>query len=281
MTTQLQLVVLNQSAIPRLGHIRHALFDFDGTLSTLRQGWEETMAPVMLEAICGRPPYPPQVVQEVQEYIDRSTGILTIHQMAWLAETVRRYGLAERVLTPAEYKAIYLRRLMVFVQERIGFVASGQETPADRMIAGSQAFVQGLVERGVQLYLASGTDHPDVVREATVLGMADYFTGGIYGALDATEVNDKGRIIARLLDQHGLAGEQLLVVGDGPVEIREGQRHGAITLGIASDEKNRSGWNERKVQRLSQAGCDFLAPDFSQSDRLLDFLAIHPGGQAP
>lgn len=281
MNIQLNIFTLNPSAADRLGHIRHALFDFDGTLSTLRQGWEDTMAPVMLEAICGSPPFPPDLVQEVHDYVDRSTGILTIHQMEWLAETVQRYGLVRQVLTPAEYKASYLKRLMVFVQQRIANVTSGQETPAQRMVAGSQAFIQGLSQAGVQLYLASGTDHPDVVHEASVLGMVEYFTGGIYGALDATEVNDKGRIIARLLDEHNLAGEQLLVVGDGPVEIREGQRHGAITLGIASDELHRSGWNERKVKRLTQAGCDFLAPDFSQTQALLDFLAIHPGRQAP
>jgi hypothetical protein len=35
------------------GRIKHAVFDHDGTISTLRQGWEEIMAPVMIKAILG------------------------------------------------------------------------------------------------------------------------------------------------------------------------------------------------------------------------------------
>lgn len=34
------LRVLNPEVTARLGHIRHAPFDFDGTLSVLREGWE-------------------------------------------------------------------------------------------------------------------------------------------------------------------------------------------------------------------------------------------------
>lgn len=33
--------------------IKAAVFDFDGTISTLRCGWEEVMEPLMLECISG------------------------------------------------------------------------------------------------------------------------------------------------------------------------------------------------------------------------------------
>ena len=36
-----------------LGRIKHALFDHDGTISTLRQGWETIMEPMMVRAILG------------------------------------------------------------------------------------------------------------------------------------------------------------------------------------------------------------------------------------
>ena len=35
------------------GQIEHILFDFDGTISLLREGWQHIMAPVCVEAICG------------------------------------------------------------------------------------------------------------------------------------------------------------------------------------------------------------------------------------
>src|SRR5690606_33738074 len=107
---------VNNTELPqRLGRIRHVLFDFDGTLSVLRQGWEEVMIPVMLEAICGPNPIQPEIEVEVRAYVDRSSGILTIRQMQWLVEAVRRFGLASQPRTADEYKALYLDRLMVRV----------------------------------------------------------------------------------------------------------------------------------------------------------------------
>jgi phosphoglycolate phosphatase-like HAD superfamily hydrolase len=264
--------ILNPAVGARLGRVRHALFDFDGTISTLRQGWEDAMIPVMLEAICGTRPVPTEIEREVRDYVDRSTGILTIEQMRWLVDAVRRHGLAGEPLTAAEYKQIYLQRLLLTVDGRVERVAWGDVAPQDAMVAGATDFVRGLRARGVKLYLASGTDHPYVVREATVLGMADDFAGGIYGALDATEANNKERIIQRILDEHGLAGDELVVIGDGPVEIREAVARGAIAMGIASDEVARRGWNDHKARRLIVAGADLLAPDFTHADRLIHML---------
>jgi phosphoglycolate phosphatase-like HAD superfamily hydrolase len=266
------LRILNPSVMPRLGRIRHALFDFDGTLSVLRQGWEDAMIPVMLEAICGPHPVTPEIEREVREYVDHSTGILTIEQMRWLVEAVRRHGLAGEPLTAAEFKQRYLERLLVTVNERVERVARGDVRRQDAMIAGSEEFVRGLCERGVTLYLASGTDHPYVAREASVLGMTGYFAGGIYGALDATEANSKERVIQRILDEHRLAGDELLVVGDGPVELREAVARRAIALGAATDEVARQGWNPHKIRRLTNARADLLVPDFTRAALLLDVL---------
>jgi phosphoglycolate phosphatase-like HAD superfamily hydrolase len=268
--------ILNPSVWSRLGRVRHALFDFDGTISTLRQGWEEAMIPVMLEAICGTHPVTAEIEREVREYVDRSTGILTIEQMRWLVEAVRRHGLAGPPLTAAEYKQIYLQRLLTTVDRRVERVAQGEVAPQDAMVLGAADFVHGLRGRGVTLYLASGTDHPYVLREAGVLGLTDAFNGGIYGALDATEANNKERIIQRILDDHRLSGDELVVIGDGPVEIREAVARSAIALGIASDEVARHGWNEHKARRLVNAGADLLAPDFARADYLIELLTVPP-----
>jgi phosphoglycolate phosphatase-like HAD superfamily hydrolase len=266
------LRVLQSEVLPRLGRVRHALFDFDGTLSVLRQGWEEVMAPVMVEAICGGEQPLPSVEQEVQEFIDRSSGILTIRQMQWLVEAVRRHGRSASVLTAEQYKAIYLERLMVRVRQRIECLQAGQSPAADFCIAGAGELLDLLARRGVRLYLASGTDHDDVVREAAVLGLLPYFEERVYGAVENEAQNAKERVIQRILDENHLSGEALLVVGDGPVEIREGVRRGAVTLGVAADEVARRGWNPRKVDRLTQAGAVLLVADFCRAADLAALL---------
>ena len=263
----------------RLGHTRHALFDFDGTISTIRRGWETIMIPLMLEMICDSCPPTPEVVAEVTEYVDRSTGILTIRQMEWLAEAVRRYGLARAPRTAREYKRMYNERLLGPVRERLRQMDGSPAGRGAFLIAGARAFLQGLHDQGVTLYLASGTDQVYVLEEAAALGVAGFFGERIYGAQDDTEAYTKERLIQRILDEHGLRGEELLVVGDGPVEIRHAKARGAVALGVAADEERRQGLDPRKRQRLLEAGADLVVTDFLHHAELLLRL-VDPTAQA-
>ena len=43
-----QFTILHPERMPK-GKIKAAIFDFDGTCSTLRCGWERVMEPLMLE----------------------------------------------------------------------------------------------------------------------------------------------------------------------------------------------------------------------------------------
>jgi phosphoglycolate phosphatase-like HAD superfamily hydrolase len=264
------LEVVNPEA--RLGRVRHALFDFDGTISVIRRGWEGIMVPLMIEMICdGRPPTA-DIEREVIEYVDRSTGILTIKQMQWLETAVRRYGLAQNPKCAREYKRIYNERLLRPVRRRLNQM---NMEPAGRdglMIAGARGFLRALHDRGVTLYLASGTDHAYVLEEAGALGVTEFFGEHIYGARDDTEAYTKERIIQRILDGHSLQGEELIVVGDGPVEIRNAKARGALALGVAADEEQRQGLNPRKRQRLLDAGADLIVTDFCHHDALSRFL---------
>lgn len=257
-----------------LGHVRHALFDFDGTISVIRQGWEKIMIPLMVEMICDGAPPPPGLEAEVAAYVDRSTGILTIKQMRWLEAAVRRYGLAKSPKTAREYKRIYNERLLRPVRQRLARIDQGgdQQARDALMIAGARAFLQGLHDRGVDLYLASGTDHVYVLEEAAALGVADFFGEHIYGAKDDTEAFTKERIIQRILEDNHLRGEELLVVGDGPVEIRHARARDAVALGVAADEVRRQGLAPRKRERLIEAGADLIITDFLHHEQLLSYL---------
>ncbi len=256
----------------RLRCVRHALFDFDGTVSVIRRGWENIMIPMMIEMICDEHASTPDIEGEVAEYVDRSTGILTIKQMDWLEEAVYRFGLARSVKTAREYKRIYNERLLNPVHRRVSQI-DGTLTSRDQfMVEGARAFLQGLYDNGVTLYLVSGTDNPYVLEEAEVLGITQYFGMRIYGALDDTEANTKEKIIQRVLENHHLRGEELLVVGDGPVEIHNAKDRDAVTLGVAVDEDKRCSLNHRKRLRLLAAGVDLIVTDFLHHQELLEYL---------
>ena len=254
--------------------VRVALFDFDGTISTLRCGWEEVMRPLMLEMISGGAVWDEALEREVAAYIDESTGIQTIHQMKWLAETVRARGMnPDAPDDPWWYKAEYNRRLMARIAGKIEALEAGTRDPEEYLMAGSRDFLRALRERGVRIYVASGTDHPDVVREARALGMAGFFDL-IAGVPVGGENCSKEAVIARLIAEEGLRGDDFCVIGDGKVEIRLGREAGARTLGLASDETARRGVNPVKRERLLRAGADAIAGDFLEADSLLDFLGL-------
>ncbi|HPI72861.1 MAG TPA: HAD hydrolase-like protein [bacterium] len=264
--------ILNKSL--ERGRIKYAIFDFDGTISILREGWERIMEPVMIESICGDHPVSDEVVRGVREFIDETTGIQTILQMEGLVEMVKEFGLvpADKILDSWGYKKIYNDRLMVPVRRRIADLQSGRKTLADCTVAGSIDFCQQLYQRNVIMYTASGTDQEDVRNEANVLGVDKWFKGGVYGAIGSVEEYSKDKVIKEILRNNNLHGAELVVLGDGPVEIRNAKENGAIAVGIASNEVTGRGWEQRKIERLTKAGCDLLMPDFRQGRQLLEYL---------
>ncbi|MFA5863185.1 MAG: PfkB family carbohydrate kinase [Phycisphaerae bacterium] len=260
--------------------IKHVIFDHDGTISTLRQGWEQIMEPVMVKSILGRhyldapEELYQQVLRRVREYIDQSTGIETIVQMQTLEKMVRQFCLVETrdILDPAGYKQIYNQALMEMVRIRTGKLQRGELDPGDNTIKGAPEFLQALYECGVKLYLASGTDHADVVREANILGYADLFEDRIYGWTGQGNGSAKKMVIEQILHENKLSGSQLLCVGDGPVELRLCKKVGGLAVGVASDEIRRYGLNSAKRTRLIKAGADILISDYSQRETLLSLL---------
>jgi phosphoglycolate phosphatase-like HAD superfamily hydrolase len=129
-----------------------------------------------------------------------------------------------------------------------------------------------LRERGVTLYLASGTDVEDVKNEAQAMGYADLFNGGIYGSVGDVSKYSKKMVIDNIITSNNLHGAELITFGDGPVEIRETRKQDGITVGVASDEVRRHGMNIEKRTRLIKAGADFIIPDFSQYKKLFKVL---------
>jgi bifunctional ADP-heptose synthase (sugar kinase/adenylyltransferase)/phosphoglycolate phosphatase-like HAD superfamily hydrolase len=261
--------------------ITHAVFDNDGTISTLRQGWEEVMEPVMIRSILGEgwkefdEAVYQKVGERVRDYIDKTTGIQTLVQMAGLAKMVREFGYVpeDKILDEHGYKEIYNRRLLERVDKRLEKIRTGELDPTDFTVKGAVCFLQELRGRGVRLYLVSGTDQEDEVREAGILGYAELFETRIFGAVGDIKHEPKRKVLESILADISLReGEQLVSFGDGPVEIRETRKRNGLAVGVASDEVHRCGLNTAKRSRLIQAGADLLIPDFSQTEKLLELL---------
>lgn len=268
--------------VPRDLAIEHCIFDHDGTISTLREGWETVMEPMMVRAILG-PEYDnasaalfAEVTSKVRRLIDRTTGIQTLMQMSGLVDLVRAGGFVpeSEILDAHGYKKIFNDDLMKLIRRRVEKLHSGELQAADLQIKNAGRMLEELHKRGVRLYLASGTDQADVVAEATAMGYAGLFEGRIFGSVGDIKADAKKMVLERIVREHKLAGHQFATFGDGPVEMRETQKVGGLCIGIASDELRRFGWNLTKRTRLIRAGATLLAPDFSQLSAILKVMKL-------
>src|SRR6266567_5790295 len=79
--------------LPR-GRFRSVLFDFDGTLSLIREGWPQVMIPMMVSFLreTGTRESDAHLTAAVEEFVMRLNGRQTIYQMIELAEEVKRRG---------------------------------------------------------------------------------------------------------------------------------------------------------------------------------------------
>jgi phosphoglycolate phosphatase-like HAD superfamily hydrolase len=250
--------------------ISHVLFDFDGTLSLIRQGWPEVMVPMFVEYLPQQPGESDEERAKLAfEDIMRLNGKQTIYQMIQLADRIRQRGGEPR--EPLWYKHEYLRRLNERIAERLAGLQSGEIKPDALLVFGARHALEQLRTRGLKLYLASGTDEQYVKEEAELLDVARYFDGRIYGALDNYQDFSKAKVIERILRENNVPGEQLLSFGDGYVEIENTKQVGGLAVAVASDEAhNGSGQMDPwKRERLAGVGADVVVPDFRDVEPLL------------
>jgi rfaE bifunctional protein kinase chain/domain len=264
-------------------NIKYAIFDHDGTISTLREGWELIMAPVMIKAILGDKyknaglDVYTKVEERVKEFIDKTTGIQTLVQMKGLVDIVREFGFVqeEDILDEFGYKKIYYEELLNMVRVRERKYANGELSLEDITVKNAIPFLQKLYNAGIQLYLASGSDENDVIEEARTLGYEYLFEGRIYGSVGDVNIEAKRIVLDRIMEEIGQdASTQVITFGDGPLEIRETRKRGGLTVGLATNELSRYGLNPSKRTRLIKAGADVIIPDFSQYEKLLKLLVL-------
>ena len=254
-------------------NIKAVIFDFDGTISVLRSGWEKVMEDFMLSILSAEKQPSDTLVNEIRQYIDESTGIQTALQMEWLDKKVKECGINANNKDIWDYKDGYNEMLIKSVNDRLYKLNSGELSRDDYVVMGSIQFLEALKNYNINMYVASGTDDADVKNEVKALGLSGYFkevAGAPYRKKDCS----KEAVIKNLIKEKNIPGESLMIIGDGKVEISLGKEAGALTLGTATDEINRSGVNPVKKERLLKAGADAITGDFIELDSVLKLMCL-------
>ncbi len=248
---------------------RVGLFDFDGTLSLIRAGWFDVMVPMMVEELLAlRTGESEQdLTAMVEEYVGRLTGRQTIYQMIEFADQIRRRGGSPK--EPLQYKHVYLDLLMDKIRHRREDLRTGRIEPDGMMVPGGRRMLEALSQRGLTLYLASGTDQPFMREEARLLRIDSYFEGGMYGARDDYKHFSKKILVEEIIRESSFKGGEFLGFGDGFVEIEVVKSIGGHALGLATDEPECVTVDPVKRERLAGVGADWIAPSFSAHNELM------------
>lgn len=267
--TRNNIEVINHT-IPK-GNIQFTIFDFDGTISLIREGWQQIMIPMMVEILMQTPDHESKVdVQEiVRTFVANTTGKQTIYQMIRLAEEVKQRG--GQPEDPLIYKNLYHERLMDRIITRIEGLRQGHISPEEMVVPGALDAIRQLSDEGITCFLASGTDEKYVLDEAELLGITPYFSG-IYGAQDDYKNFSKRMVIQKIIRENKLEGPELVSFGDGYVEIEDTKAVDGIAIGLATNEATRSGVDPWKRDRLIASGADIIMPDFRPFPELWAFL---------
>lgn len=266
----LHVEVVNPHVQPHA--LKCAMIDFDGTISLLREGWDQVMIPMMVEELLplpGTKEAAPQLKERVTDWVLKLNGQPTIEQMkALVREVVIRQGTPQ---TPEHYKQRYLDLLMATVEKRKAQIAA-ERSPERWAVPGTYQLLDGLKKRRIPMLLASGTDLPALKTESGLLQVDKFFTEGIEGPESDTSTFTKADACDRMLAKHQFPGSALLNIGDGFVETHLTKERGGIAVGIAYDHDHPGKYNSWRREQLHRAGVDLILPDLQQSELLLRWL---------
>jgi len=263
------------------GHAKVALFDFDGTLSLIRTGWVDVMVPMMVEILADLKTGESEedLRALVDDFVARLTGEQTIYQMIELTRQVKQRG--GTPLAPLQYKRMYHDRLMQKIQHRRDALRQGKVAAEQYLVPGARAFLEGMRERGLRLYCASGTDQAYTLEEARLLEIEQFFDGRIYGALDDYKSFSKEILIRKMVSSMECRGEELVGFGDGYVEIKNVKDAGGVAVGVATDEPECRVVNQWKRERLVKVGADIIVPNFLCREQLSKALFANSPEPSP
>ncbi len=265
-------VELRPTFMPR-PHISHVVFDFDGTLSWVRHGW-----PTLMFEVFER--YLPRLVDEAEtarrgimaEIVFGLNGRPTVVQMQRFTEVVLERG--GPMLDATELRNEFQAQLDTAIATRLHLIRSGEAPPDAFVVFGGRALLERIQSMGLTPVILSSTIEHRVKEEAEALGLTEFFGRHIYGSPADPREYSKRVVLERLFREEGIVGENLLSLGDGPVEIMATKELGGLAIAVCSDEEeNGSGRIDAfKRQQLLAAGADAVIPDFRDAPTLVDHL---------
>lgn len=245
--------------------LKAAVFDFDGTVSLIVEGWQKLLLDMFLEHLRPLPGGESVSSERLRGIIDFNTGKQTITQAISLAEEIKNLGGVPS--DPQVYLDEYTRRLEEMTAPRIAALERGENKDA-HLVPGVCECLEMLRSRGIIIALISGSPESIVKYCIDLFGLKECFEGGIFGTIEGRHDFTKAGHIDRFLKERGFEGKELVGFGDGYTETHDVHRIGGLAIGVALDEEKRCGVDLKRRERLIEAGADWIISDFRNLEQI-------------
>ena len=254
--------------------ISHVLFDFDGTLSLIRQGWPEVMVPMFVEAL-------PRLPGETEDDV-RAAGARRHHAAQRQADDLsddpaRRADPRARRPSPTSRSGTSTSTCGGWKRTSAP-APPGSPSGAIRptscwSTAPGRCWSTCATAAFRSTWPAAPTNPPSSARPNCSTSPATSAATST-GPSTTTSSFPRRWSSTASCSEHGITGRQLLSFGDGYVEIENTKQVGGLAVAVASDEAhNGSGRvDEWKRQRLLGVGADAVIPDFRDAIPFVDYL---------
>jgi len=133
-------------------------------------------------------------------------------------------------LDPEELRAAYQSRLDLEIERRASLIRRGDATQDDFVVFGARPFLEFLRSRNITPIVLSSTVQERVREEAELLGLTGFFGTRINGGTGDPTQFSKKLVLERILHEEGIAGDRLLSIGDGPIELTSAKELGGLRL---------------------------------------------------
>ncbi len=208
------------------------VFDFDGTLAHQEIDFQRMRA---------------DVTAVLHRYEVQAPAILRLHILEMIdaaMDHVRVRALDPDTLRTEAYAAI----------EQVETEAAQYARP----IPGTRALLRELRERGLALGVVTRNSHKAVL---TVFADIETVCDVVLAREAVRNVKPHPEHLATCLNHLAVPPDQALMVGDHPIDIEAGQRHGMTTVGVLTGNGS--------AEALREAGADFILNDVTEVLTLL------------
>ena len=246
--------------IPQISTLKCVVLDYDGTLTTFRRGWEKILHAFASAKICDHEDFAAgnkeAALDDIDYFVAHAGGSNPRQLMSRLIELAKKYLFSVEM----DLQSCAEEYVEVFHQAINKRLNKCYENGESYLIKGTRQMLDFLNQRQIQCYVVTGSAENDVRNELEILQLGHHFCD-VYGATLNTSGRHKEEALADIISLHSYKKCEMLMVGDGSVEIEAACNFGLPSLGIASDEHN-GGLCERKRRHLIDAGAQLIAADY-------------------